>query len=1136
MDPPHNFREGNCSTDLSMQQERSEISGDHGIPSEISAFLKCQLDHKHGLMIKFQHLFEGIAKQGNPTLLNEIYTELYITEGGSGEISNEHEVRQIETASRKPETLEIPIQYNDIFKPLPGQDKPIRTVLTKGVAGIGKTVSVQKFVLDWAEGKSNHDVHFIFPLPFRELNLMKEKKLCLMDLLDQFFRETKELREGAYEKYKLIFIFDGLDECRLPLDFHNNEILCDVTKPTSVDALLTNLIKGNLLPSALLWKTSRPAAANQILPECVDRITEVRGFNDPQKEEYFRKRISDLNLARRIIKHIKSSRSLYIMCHIPVFCWISATVLETMLSEAEKGEIPKTLTQMYAHFLFFQIKQQNQKYDGHYEMDPQWNKDTLLSLGKLAYKQLVKGNLIFYEEDLRESGIDVKEASVCSGVCTQIFREESGLYQGKVYSFTHLSIQEFLAALFVFLSFINRHNIQQQLIPELHSFNYMHSLSDLLKDAVDKALESRNGHLDLFLRFLLGLSVESNQTVLQGLLTQTGGSSQTSEEMVKYIEGKIREFRTPKKFVNLFYCLNELNSQSLVEEIQTYLRKTEAYRLSGTRLSSSQWSAVVFVLLTSEGNLDNFRLQKFHPSDECLGRLMAVVRASRTATLSYCSLTEKSCEALASALSSDSCCLRELDLGQNHLKDSGVNLLSEGLKNPCCKLEKLILYKCNLTENSCPALASALSSKSSSLRELDLSDNNLQDSGMKQLSTGLESPYCKLEILRLTDCHITEKSCAALASALSSNSSSLRELYLNWNNLLDSGVKLLSAGLENPHCKLEKLCLRYCRLTEKSSATLASLLSTDSCRLIELDLAHNNIQDSGVKQLSVALKDPHRKIQKLRLSSCNLTERGCVALASALGSNSSNLTELELSDNNLQDSGVKLLSAGLENLDCKLGTLSLCNCNITEEGFEALTSALRSNPAHLRELNLSENKPGDSGVKQLSALLVNQHCKLEKLKLIGCNLTEESFITLASALSSNSSSLRELDLSKNNMQDSGVKLLSAGLKNLHCKLEKLNVSRCSITEEGCAALASALKSNPSHLRELDLSWNKPGDLGAKLLSALLEDPHCKLEKLRSLIISDKEHKYLLSDGAGGFHNAALSLALLQTYVYSQPST
>ncbi len=580
---------------------------------------------------KFECLYEGTSKQGNPTMLNEIYTELYITESESGEINNEHEVRQIETQSRRAATEDTPIKCKDIFRPLPGQDKAIRTVLTKGVAGIGKTVSVQKFILDWAEGKDNQDIQLIFPLPFREINLMKDKTLSLLDLLCVFFPETKEMEISSGE-YKVLFVFDGLDECRLSLDFKSNVRLCDVSESASVDVLLMNLIVGNLLPSALIWITSRPAAADLVPSECVHRVTEVRGFNDPQKEEYFRKRISDQSLATTIISHLKSSRSLFIMCHIPVFCWISATVLEKMMSRAESGEIPKTLTDMYTHFLIIQTSIKHEK---DYEKKVK-DEDMILKLGELAFRQLVKGNLIFYEENLRECGIDETEASVYSGLCTQIFREELGLYQGKVFCFVHLSIQEHLAALYVLLSFLlDKRDVLNEDLSSKHAHEFTcHTIFDLHQRAVDKALQSKNGHLDLFLRFLLGLSLESNQTLLKYLLTHAGNISFSEEKTVDYIKTSIRKNPSPEKSINLFHCLNELGDQSLVKEVHKYLRSGD---LSGARLSSSQWSAVVFVLLTSE-QLDQFDLSKYisreqnqTTPDEVLLKLLPVVEASRSA-------------------------------------------------------------------------------------------------------------------------------------------------------------------------------------------------------------------------------------------------------------------------------------------------------------------------------------------------------------------------------------------------------------------------------------------------------------------------------------------------------------------------
>ncbi|XP_067222396.1 NLR family CARD domain-containing protein 3-like isoform X2 [Chanodichthys erythropterus] len=726
---------------LKSGDKRPDLSHDSK-PAEVLNTLRSNLRKK------FECLYEGISKQGNPTLLNEIYTELYITESESGEISNEHEVRQIETQSRRAETEDTPIKCSDIFRPLPGQDKPIRTVLTKGVAGIGKTVSVQKFILDWAEGKENQDVQLIFPLPFRELNLMKDKTLSLSDLLHVFFPETKEM-EISSDKYKVLFIFDGLDECRLSLDFQSDVRLCDVTESASVDELLTNLIVGNLLPSALIWITSRPAAADLVPSECVHRVTEVRGFSDPQKEEYFRKRIRDQRLADRIISHLKSSRSLFIMCHIPVFCWISATVLEKMLSEAERGEIPKTLTQMYTHFL---ILQTNIKHEKDYEKNVK-DEDMILKLGKVAYQQLEKGNLIFYEEDLRECGIDVTEASVYSGLCTQIFREELGLYQGKVFCFVHLSIQEHLAALYVHLSFINKNiNVFDQITKPTNGDKV--SLSDLNQRAVDEALDSKNGHLDLFLRFLLGLSVKSNQSLLQELKTQTGNRSYNNEKTVDYIKEKISENPSPDKYINLFHCLNELGDLSLVNEAQPH---TSRGGLRDVKLSSSQWSALVFVLLSSEETMKEFNLRRFiggrndhdavNTGDEVLQKLLPVVTATRSARLYNCGVTDEGCAALASALRSNPSHLRVLNLSWNNLGDSGVKMVSAVLENPHCKLEKLWLEDCGVTDEGCAALASALRSNPSHLRELSLSGNNLGDSGVKIVSAVLENPHCKLETL-----------------------------------------------------------------------------------------------------------------------------------------------------------------------------------------------------------------------------------------------------------------------------------------------------------------------------------------------------------------------------------------------------
>ncbi|XP_047455325.1 protein NLRC3-like [Mugil cephalus] len=707
----------------------------------------CHHKLKSRLKKRFQCVFEGIAKAGNPARLNQIYTELYITDGGTAEVNSEHEVRQIEKEFRKPGRPQTIIRCQDIFKGPPGRDVPIRTVMTKGVAGIGKTVLTKKFTLDWAEDKANQDIQFLFPFSFRELNVLKERKFSLVELVHHFFPEIKEAGICKFEEFQVVLIFDGLDECRLPLDFHNNEILTDVTESTLVDVLLTNIIRGKLLPSAQLWITTRPAAANQIPPECVDMVTEIRGFTDPQKDEYFRKRFRDEEEASRIVSHIKTSRSLHIMCHIPVFCWITATVLENVLKTREGGALPKTLTEMYIHYLVVQTKMKKVKYDGGSETDPHWSPESRMmieSLCKLAFDQLQKGNMIFYESDLTECGIDIRAASVYSGVFTQIFQEERGLYQDKVFCFVHLSVQEFLAALHVHLTFVNTGVNLLSEEPSASLLDTSDPLS-LYQNAVDKALQSPNGHLDLFLRFLLGLSLPTNHTLIQGLLAQRKTNFSTTDQIVEYIKFKFCDIICADKSINLFHCLMELEDTSLMDDIQRLMRTG---MLSTDKFCPAQWSALAFILLSADENLDKFDLKKYSASDEALVGLLPVVKASTKAVLSCCNLSERSCKVLASVLNSDSCTLRELDLSNNDLQDSGVELLCEGLQSPHCTLETLRLSGCLITKRGCASLASALSSNPSHLKELDLRYNHPEDLGVRRLSARLEDQNCRLATLR----------------------------------------------------------------------------------------------------------------------------------------------------------------------------------------------------------------------------------------------------------------------------------------------------------------------------------------------------------------------------------------------------
>uniref|UniRef100_A0A3B3DX53 NACHT domain-containing protein n=1 Tax=Oryzias melastigma TaxID=30732 RepID=A0A3B3DX53_ORYME len=819
-------------------------------------------EHQINLRRRFEHATEGSEESGKEKLLNRIYTELYITEGLREDVQTQHEVRQMETSSKTNRFHDAPIRNQDILKPLPDQHGPIRVVLTSGVAGAGKSFSVQKFTLDWAEGSENQDISAVVPLSFRELNLIRDEQHSLLTLIQRFHPTFQKIPAEQLSVCKLLFIFDGLDESRLSLDFSNSQVVSDVTQKSSINLLLINLIQGRLLPSALVWITSRPAAANQIPPSCVDRLTEVRGFNDAQKEEYFRRRFPEEELSSRIFSHIKSSMSLYIMCEVPVFCYITAVVLENMLTTEQRGELPTTLTDMYSHFVMVQTKRKK-KYKQEHEKTPQElaeaDREVLLKLGDLAFEHLEKGNIMFYQEDLQQCGLDVTEASVYSGVCTEIFRRECEIFQKPVYSFVHLSVQEFLAAVYMFHCYTNKTNklqtflrkcdnygmkdaVELDELDENSEFNIKYelgngdsnisTLDEFLRKVMEMSLQSKTGHLDLCVRFLHGLSVESNQTLLGGLLGQTENNPEVLQRAANNLK-KMNSFKvSPDRSINIFHCLMEMKDLSVHQEIQQFLRSENR---TEEELSEIHCSALAYML----------RL------DLCY--IFSMVSSLR---LSNCGLSEGECEVVVSALNSNPSHLTELDLSNNQLMLSTVKVLCAGLESPNSRLQILrseILSKCS---SVVWVLVIARY-----IQDFECSGEDTEPSDPVHLTCG----SCQIHAHRLESCSLSEISCAALVSALKSNPSHLTELDLSGNkDLSDSGVKHFCGLLESPECRLKSLRLDDCGLSKASCDALASALESGGNHLTELDLRGNKLQDSNVRPLQNRMTSPQCNLRTLR--------------------------------------------------------------------------------------------------------------------------------------------------------------------------------------------------------------------------------------------------------------------------------
>ncbi|XP_059818068.1 NACHT, LRR and PYD domains-containing protein 3-like isoform X2 [Hypanus sabinus] len=775
-----------------------------------------------------------------------------------------------------------------------------------GVPGIGKTTMVQKLVYDWATGKIYQQFHFAFSFKFRDLNSINCRTNLKELILDQYPYFGNFLREVWKNPEGLLFIFDGLDEFKHRIDFADSrrdtepkhqcpdpEWWCEVSD------IVYSLIQGKLLPGCSVLVTTRPTALYLLEKAEISVWAEILGFDEEERKEYFIRHFEDQTVAAAIFKHMKDNEILYIMSYNPSYCWILALVLGPFFTQRVRDpqRVPKTITQLYSYYIYNILKNHGREIER--------PRDVLFRVGQMAFRGVSERKIVFTDGDLIK--FNLQPSQFLSGFLMELLEREDSA-RNVVYTFPHLTIQEFVAAV---AQFLNPHP------------------GDILK-FLTEVHSTTDGRFEVFLRFVAGLS--SPMTV-RGLEEFLGPfPHQTTCRVIDWVKEEVK-----RQIGNTW---SEAGKRSLLNTLH-YLFESQNRGLAQAALGSVETLSFGGMTLT--------------PIDcAVLSHVIGLCDTIKELDLRSCQIQGEGIQRLGPGLYK----CQEL----RYPDPMGTSRL------PILGLSSLIarLIDVGLTDSGVEDLASALSTNTS-LMELDMSENELGDAGVKIVSAALRNPECKIQKLRLDGVGLTDSGAEDLTSALSTNPS-LMELQLTGNKLGDSGVKLVSAALRNPECKIQTLCLRDVGLTDSGAEDLVSALSINPS-LMELDLSNNELGDTGVKLVSAALRNPECKIQKLVLNYVGLTDSGAEDLASALSTNPS-LTQLDLSGNNLGDSGVKLMSVALRKPECKIQKLGLKHIGLTDSGAEDLVSALSTNPS-LTELNWGLNWLTDRSFPALRRLILN---------------------------------------------------------------------------------------------------------------------------------------------------------------------
>ncbi|XP_006897496.1 PREDICTED: protein NLRC3 [Elephantulus edwardii] len=964
-------------------------------------------------------------------------TSLLLVDGLTDLQLREHDFTQVEVtrgAIRAARTISL----DRLFLPLSQVSIPPRISITIGVAGVGKTTLVRHFVHLWARGQLAKEFSMVLPLTFRELNA--HERLSAHKLACFACPHLGEPGLAAMALAGALLVLDGLEECKAPLDF-NTAACTDPRKEIQLDSLITNIIRGNLFPEVSVWVTSRPGAASQIPVGLVDRMTEIRGFNQEEVQACLEHMFpEDQRLVDWALAQVRAHSALYLMCTVPAFCQLSGLVLAHLYRHQLPP--PRTLSEIYSWYFRMALGGEAQgKASPRIE---QGSRRLAGTLGRLAFHGLVRRKHVFYEQDLKAFGVEPGLLQMALG--GRLLQQEETRGCPAAYCFPHLSLQEFVAASYYYGA--SRRAIFD-LFPDSGVSWPRPGFLSHFRGAVQRAIQAEDGRLDVFLRFLSGLLSPGVNALLAGSLVAAGEHHGCRAQVAGLLQGCLApEVVVSPRAVNLVRCLQELQHTELACGVEQALQHGGLSRLS----RPAHCAALAYLLQVSPACAQEADLSL------CLSQ--AVLR-SLLPQLLYC---------------------QSLRLDTNQFPDSVMEMLGSVLSGKDCRIQKISLAENQISNKGAKALARSLL-VNRSLTALDLRSNSIGPQGAKALADALKINRT-LASLSLQSNRIKDDGAKSMAEALT-NSRTLCMLHLQKNTIGVMGAQCIADALKQNR-SLKTLILSSNSIGDGGTKALAEALKVNQGLEI-LDLQSNSISDLGVAALMTALCC-NETLLSLSLRENSISPDGAQALARALRTNGA-LKSLDLTANLLHDQGVQAIARAVKE-NHTLMSLHL-QWNFLQAGAaEALGQALQFNRS-LTSLDLQENSIGDEGASAVaSALRINT--ALTALYLQAASISTLGAQALAEALVVNRT-LEILDLRGNAIGAFGAKALANALK-VNSSLRSLNLQENSLGMDGVICVATALSGNHG-LQYINLQDNHVGDSVARMIRETIRThaPRCTVE-------------------------------------------